>query len=144
MNDRALDENTGMTKQRTEPATNADERSMLEGWLDYHRETLEMKCAGLDDAQLRTASVEPSELSLLGLVRHMAEVERGWFRKVLRLATIKPCLQRGGPGRRVPSHRRGHLGRGVRHLAGRDRDRPAQRGSFRAGRRLRGQEQTHR
>lgn len=83
MNGRALDENAGMTKQRTEPATNADERSMLEGWLDYHRETLEMKCAGLDDAQLKTASVEPSELSLLGLVRHMAEVERGWFRKVL-------------------------------------------------------------
>ncbi|SFG69094.1 Protein of unknown function [Streptomyces mirabilis] len=83
MNDYALDENTGMTKQRTEPATDADERSMLEGWLDYHRETLEMKCAGLDDARLKTASVEPSELSLLGLVRHMAEVERGWFRKVL-------------------------------------------------------------
>jgi hypothetical protein len=83
VNGRALDETTGMTKQRTEPATDADERSMLEGWLDHHRETLEMKCAGLDDAQLKTASVEPSELSLLGLVRHMAEVERGWFRKVL-------------------------------------------------------------
>ncbi|MEU2586899.1 DinB family protein [Streptomyces avermitilis] len=72
-----------MTTQRTEPATDADERSMLEGWLDYHRRTLETKCEGLDDAQLRTASVPPSELSLLGLVRHMADVERGWFRKVL-------------------------------------------------------------
>ena len=82
VNGRALEETTGMTKQRTEPATDADERSMLEGWLDHHRETLEMKCAGLDDAQLKTASVEPSELSLLGLVRHMAEVERAWFRRV--------------------------------------------------------------
>jgi hypothetical protein len=72
-----------MTIQRTEPATTADERSMLEGWLDHLRQTLEMKCEGLDDAQLRTASVPPSTLSLLGLVRHMAEVERGWFRKVL-------------------------------------------------------------
>lgn len=72
-----------MTTQRTEPAQNADERSMLEGRLDYHRQTLAWKCEGLTDAQLRTAAVEPSELSLMGLVRHMAEVERGWFRKVL-------------------------------------------------------------
>ncbi|MDX3519343.1 DinB family protein [Streptomyces scabiei] len=72
-----------MTTERTEPSLTADERTMLEGWLDYHRETLAIKCAGLDDARLRTASVPPSELSLLGLVRHMAEVERIWFRKVL-------------------------------------------------------------
>jgi hypothetical protein len=72
-----------MTRERTEPTTDADERSMLEGWLEHLRQTLEMKCEGLDDTQLRTASVEPSILSLLGLVRHMAEVERGWFRKVL-------------------------------------------------------------
>ncbi|CAL9611480.1 DinB family protein [Streptomyces pilosus] len=72
-----------MTTERTEPATDADERSMLEGWLDYHRATLARKCEGLTDGQLRTASVPPSELSLMGLVRHMAEVERGWFRRVL-------------------------------------------------------------
>ncbi|WLW56634.1 DinB family protein [Streptomyces sp. YU58] len=72
-----------MTTERAEPATTADERTMLEGWLDYHRQTLAWKCEGLSDAQLRTAAVEPSELSLMGLVRHMAEVERGWFRKVL-------------------------------------------------------------
>ncbi|MFC9682006.1 DinB family protein [Streptomyces sp. NPDC056948] len=72
-----------MTIERTEPATDAAERAMLEGWLDYHRQTLAWKCEGLSDEQLRTASVEPSELSLMGLVRHMAEVERGWFRKVL-------------------------------------------------------------
>jgi uncharacterized damage-inducible protein DinB len=51
--------------------------------LDYHRQTLAWKCEGLTDEQLRTASAEPSELSLMGLVRHMAEVERGWFREVL-------------------------------------------------------------
>ncbi|MFF3334941.1 DinB family protein [Streptomyces sp. NPDC002888] len=72
-----------MTTQRSRPALNADERTMLEGWLDHHRQTLASKCAGLTDAQLRTASVEPSALSLMGLVRHMAEVERAWFRKVL-------------------------------------------------------------
>jgi hypothetical protein len=56
---------------------------MLAGWLDYHRATLEMKCAGLTPSQLAARSVEPSTLSLLGLVRHMAEVERGWFRRGL-------------------------------------------------------------
>ncbi|MFI9566875.1 DinB family protein [Streptomyces rishiriensis] len=72
-----------MTTPRTGPAQNADERTMLEGWLDYHRQTLAQKCEGLTDAQLRTASVPPSELSLMGLVRHMADVERSWFRRVL-------------------------------------------------------------
>ncbi|MBQ1042410.1 MULTISPECIES: DinB family protein [unclassified Micromonospora] len=58
----------------------ADERTMLEGWLDHHRDTLVHKCAGLTAEQLRTRSVEPSGLTLLGLVRHMADVERWWFR----------------------------------------------------------------
>jgi uncharacterized damage-inducible protein DinB len=72
-----------MTTERREPATDADERTMLDGWLDYHRSTLARKCEGLTDEQLRTASVPPSGLSLMGLVRHMAEVERNWFRRVL-------------------------------------------------------------
>ncbi|MGW1726045.1 DinB family protein [Streptomyces sp. NPDC002306] len=79
-----------MTTERSEPAQNADERTMLEGWLDYHRQTLAHKCQGLTDEQLRTASVQPSELSLMGLVRHMAEVERGWFRKVLTGDDLSP------------------------------------------------------
>ncbi|GAA4592045.1 hypothetical protein BJY16_000488 [Actinoplanes octamycinicus] len=62
-----------------EPQTGA-ERPMLQGWLDYHRQTLLLKCAGLTAEQLKTASAEPSTLTLLGLVRHMAEVERWWFR----------------------------------------------------------------
>ncbi|MBA2530435.1 MAG: DinB family protein [Euzebyales bacterium] len=57
---------------------------MLEAWLEYHRATLAMKCAGLDEDLLRERAVEPSSLSLLGLVRHMAQVERHWFRRVLR------------------------------------------------------------
>ncbi len=66
-------------KRAAEPLT-GPERAMLQGWLDWHRQTLLSKCAGLTAEQLKTASVEPSNLTLLGLVRHMAEVERNWFR----------------------------------------------------------------
>jgi hypothetical protein len=66
---------------RAEAPPTADERSSLQGWLDYHRQTLLHKCAGLDAEALRRAAAEPSTLSLLGLVRHMAEVERSWFRR---------------------------------------------------------------
>jgi uncharacterized damage-inducible protein DinB len=59
----------------------ADERTMLEAWLDHHRATLVWKCAGLTGEQLCERSATPSTMSLLGLVRHMAEVERGWFRR---------------------------------------------------------------
>ncbi|MEV6883440.1 MULTISPECIES: DinB family protein [unclassified Streptomyces] len=72
-----------MTTERREPPVDADERAMLEGWLEYHRQTLAQKCEGLTDEQLRTASVAPSTLTLMGLVRHMAEVERSWYRRVL-------------------------------------------------------------
>lgn len=58
----------------------ADERTMLEAWLDFHRQTLLMKCTGLSAEQLKQRSATPSTLTLHGLVRHMAEVERGWFR----------------------------------------------------------------
>jgi uncharacterized damage-inducible protein DinB len=58
----------------------AGERQMLEAWLDFHRQTLLTKCEGLTADQLKQRAAPPSGLSLLGLVRHMAEVERGWFR----------------------------------------------------------------
>jgi uncharacterized damage-inducible protein DinB len=67
---------------RTIPPAHADERTMLEAWLDFHRATLALKCADLNDEQARTASAEPSPMTLLGLVQHMAEVERNWFREV--------------------------------------------------------------
>ena len=57
----------------------ADERTMLDAWLDFHRATLLLKCHGLSMDQLGQRAVPPSDLSLLGLVRHMTEVERGWF-----------------------------------------------------------------
>ncbi|MBF6510991.1 DinB family protein [Nocardia farcinica] len=56
---------------------------MLRGYLDFHRATLAMKCEGLGDDELRRAASPPSTLSLLGLVRHMAEVERTWFRRTI-------------------------------------------------------------
>jgi uncharacterized damage-inducible protein DinB len=70
--------------RRTEPAFVLDERSMLEGWLEFHRMTLFIKCEGLDDAGRKARPVATSKLSLHGLLRHMAEVERNWFQRVLR------------------------------------------------------------
>jgi uncharacterized damage-inducible protein DinB len=69
--------------KRTEPPSIAGEREMLETWLDYHRQTLLTKCAGLTAEQLKEHSVPASALTLLGMVRHMAEVERSWFRRRL-------------------------------------------------------------
>jgi hypothetical protein len=64
---------------RQEPPLVADERTMLDGWLDYHRATLLLKCDGLDDDQLKEHAVPTTALTLLGLVRHLTEVERGWY-----------------------------------------------------------------
>jgi uncharacterized damage-inducible protein DinB len=69
--------------RRSEPSFISPEREMLEAWLEYHRTTLELKCEGLDDAGRQRRPVPTSKLSLHGLVRHMAEVERGWFQEVL-------------------------------------------------------------
>ncbi|WP_426564525.1 DinB family protein [Angustibacter sp. McL0619] len=71
-----------MTDTRIDPPLTGGEREGLRVWLDWHRATLEHKCAGLSDEQLRLKAAGPSQLSLLGLVRHMAEVERTWFRRV--------------------------------------------------------------
>jgi hypothetical protein len=67
--------------RRTDPPEVAAERPALAGWLNYHRATLLTKCAGLTGDQLAKRAVAPSSLTLLGLVRHMAEVERWWFRR---------------------------------------------------------------
>jgi hypothetical protein len=58
----------------------ADERTSLEAFLDFHRDTLLLKCAGLTGEQLGAKTVPSSSLSLLGLLRHLAEVEMWWFR----------------------------------------------------------------
>ena len=65
---------------RPDPPTVSGERAALDAWLDFHRSTLLYKCQGLTGGQLAQRTVPPSSLSLLGLVRHMADVERVWFR----------------------------------------------------------------
>lgn len=64
---------------RTPPPRLADERTILTAFLDYHRQTFEQKCAGLAGDKLSQALIEPSTLTLHGLVRHLAGVERWWF-----------------------------------------------------------------
>ncbi len=64
---------------REEPPPIAGEREALETCLDYQRRTLLLKCAGLGAEDLKRRAAPPSRLSLLGLVRHMTEVERWWF-----------------------------------------------------------------
>ena len=63
---------------RTDPPQVAAERELLDAWVEYHRATLLMKCAGLEPDRLSSRSCPPSTLSLLGLVRHLTEVE-AWF-----------------------------------------------------------------
>ena len=70
------------TDPRIGPPHFGGEREMLRAFLDYQRVTLALKCEGLSDEELRRRSMPPSTLSRLGLVRHLAEVERTWFRRV--------------------------------------------------------------
>jgi uncharacterized damage-inducible protein DinB len=68
--------------------SNADERTTLVAFLEWQRATLARKTDGLTAEQLRDRSAPPSTLSLLGLVRHMADVERGWFRRTLAMEDV--------------------------------------------------------
>ena len=77
---------------RVDPPLAAPEREMLLGWLDFHRATLRLKCKGLSPEQLCERSVAPSSMSLIGLVRHMAEVERNWFQRVMEGAGAPPLF----------------------------------------------------
>jgi uncharacterized damage-inducible protein DinB len=78
--------------RRTEPPYLLADRAMLEAWLDFHRTTLLLKCEGLDDASRKARPVPTSNLSLHGLLRHMAEVERSWFSRVLLAAPETPPI----------------------------------------------------
>jgi uncharacterized damage-inducible protein DinB len=83
-------------ESENDPRENApslgDERATLVEYLRCQRLTLELKCSGLDAADLARRAVEPSTLSLLGLVRHMAEVERSWFRRRLARQDAPPLF----------------------------------------------------
>lgn len=68
------------------------ERECLVGYLEHYRQTLALKCDGLDAGQLATRAVPPSNISLLGLVRHMARVEHHWFRRIIEGRTDVPRL----------------------------------------------------
>jgi uncharacterized damage-inducible protein DinB len=68
----------------------AGERATILDYLRGYRLTMELKCDGLDAEQLARRSVPPSTMSLLGLVRHMADVERQWFRRVMAGADAPP------------------------------------------------------
>jgi uncharacterized damage-inducible protein DinB len=69
------------TPPPADPDGTSGERRMLVEFLDYYRTVLVRKAEGLSDDQARAAACPPSDLTILGLVRHMAEVERGWFRR---------------------------------------------------------------
>jgi len=66
------------TFTRAEQPPDGDERSIVLGWLAFYRDALAAKCQGLADEQLVERSAPPSALSLLGIVRHMAEMERAY------------------------------------------------------------------
>ncbi len=68
---------------REDQPSGTDERSILIDYLRRYRLTMQMKCADLNAEQLARRSVPPSTMSLLGMVRHMADVERNWFRRVM-------------------------------------------------------------
>ena len=79
--------------RRAEPPMDGlSEREMLEAWLEFHRTTLLLKAEGVDDHARKERPVSSSSLSLHGLVRHMAEVERSWFRRVLRREPDAPYI----------------------------------------------------
>src|SRR5579864_5586142 len=68
---------------RTEVPLSGDERAMLNAFLDAQRDTLEWKCSGLTPEQLKEAASPPSRLTLLGLIRHLTEVEYFWLEGIL-------------------------------------------------------------
>jgi uncharacterized damage-inducible protein DinB len=79
--------------RRTEPPMDGlSEREMLEAWLEFHRTTLLLKAEGLADDARKDRPLATSSLSLHGLVRHMAEVERSWFRRVLQRDAETPYI----------------------------------------------------
>jgi len=80
---------------RQQQSPTRGERECLVGYLEHYRQTLAMKCDGLSPEQLAAKAVPPSNISLLGLVRHMARVEQSWFRRVIEENMALPRLFQG-------------------------------------------------
>jgi uncharacterized damage-inducible protein DinB len=80
---------------RPEGPLTGEERPMLQAVLDWHRATLLYKCQGLTGEQLAERAVPPSELSLLGLIRHMTRVERIWFRQRFADEPVENAYEKG-------------------------------------------------
>jgi hypothetical protein len=78
------------TELPTDEAPAADERTTLMAFLDYQRVVLARKAEGLTEEQARIAGCPPSDLTLLGLIRHMADVERNWSQQSFMGATVGP------------------------------------------------------
>jgi uncharacterized damage-inducible protein DinB len=70
-----------ISAEPADPPFTGSERAVLAGWLELHRATLLLKCEGLDDGQRKRRPVPTSLMSLHGMVRHLADVERNWFRR---------------------------------------------------------------
>ena len=83
---------------RVDPPAAGTEKEMLAAFLDWHRATLRCKLAGLSDAQLRQAHV-PSGMSLLGLLKHVADVERSWFQEAFLGEDLSHLWDDGDPDR---------------------------------------------
>lgn len=84
--------------ERLVPSTTSDERTMLLEFLNYFRSTVEIKAEGLTDEQARTQCVSPSDMTIMGLIRHLADVERAWFQRVLVGADAPPIFYSKEPG----------------------------------------------
>ena len=78
------------TKPPTDDVAAADERLTLMTFLDYQRAILARKADGLTDEQARRSACPPSDLSILGLIRHMADVDKGWSQRAVLGADAEP------------------------------------------------------
>ncbi len=83
---------------RVDPPAAGTEKEMLAAFLDWHRATLRCKLAGLTDEQLRIAH-DPSGMSLLGLLKHVADVERSWFQEAFLGEDLSHLWDAADPGR---------------------------------------------
>jgi hypothetical protein len=91
-----------MTALPPSKSNGEDERSVLYGYLDYHRAVLARKAEGVNDEDARRAACPPSAMTLIGLIRHMADVERYWFRRWFASEDLAGLFEEDGEWRIPP------------------------------------------